>query len=130
MIFSLSVSEAPYSHQAASTAYHFAQAALDKGHQIYRVFFTHNGVHNGSDLACPPETEVNIPAKWRELAEQHDIDLVVCVAAALRRGILDAGEAKRHGKGKGNLAMGYSISGLGQLIEAGIESDRLISFGG
>lgn len=130
MIFSLSITEAPYSHQAATTAYHFAKAALGKGHSIYRVFFSNNGVHSGSALACPPEAEINISKQWLELAKGHNIDLVVCVAAALRRGILDADEAKRQGKANGNLAKGYTISGLGQLVEAGIESDRLISFGG
>jgi tRNA 2-thiouridine synthesizing protein D len=52
------------------------------------------------------------------LAEQHDVDLVVCVAAALRRGIKDE-----------ILAPGFRISGLGQLIEAGIIGDRLVTFG-
>jgi tRNA 2-thiouridine synthesizing protein D len=28
-----------------------------------------------------------------------------------------------------NLAPGFRISGLGQLVEAGIESDRLVVFG-
>ena len=36
---------------------------------------------------------------------------------------------KRHGKDANNIAPGFHISGLGQLIEAGIESDRLITFG-
>lgn len=129
MIFSLSITEAPYSYQAATTAYHFAKAALGKGHSIYRVFFSNNGVHSGSALACPPQGEINISEQWLELAKEHNIDLVVCVAAALRRGILDADEAKRRGKPFGNVAQGYTISGLGQLIEAGIVSDRLITFG-
>ena len=38
-------------------------------------------------------------------------------------------EAKRHGKSGDNIADGFRISGLGQLIEAGIQSDRLVVFG-
>jgi tRNA 2-thiouridine synthesizing protein D len=53
----------------------------------------------------------------------------VCVAAAQRRGILDADEAKRHSKDVSNIAPGFRISGLGQLIEAGIQADRLVVFG-
>ena len=64
--------------------------------------------------------------RWCELAEQHGLDMVVCVAAAQRRGILDADEAKRNGKDGDNIAPGFRISGLGQLIEAGIEADRLL----
>ena len=67
--------------------------------------------------------------RWSELASQHNLDLVVCVAAAQRRGILDQDEARRHGKDGDNLAPGFRISGLGQLIEAGIEADRFLVFG-
>lgn len=38
-------------------------------------------------------------------------------------------EAKRHGKDASNIAPGFRISGLGHLIEAGIEADRLVVFG-
>ena len=54
---------------------------------------------------------------------------MLCVAAAQRRGIADADEAKRNGKDADNIAEGFRISGLGQLIEAGIQSDRLVTFG-
>jgi tRNA 2-thiouridine synthesizing protein D len=63
------------------------------------------------------------------LGEKYKLDLVVCVAAAQRRGILDESEAKRHGKNADNIAPGFRISGLGQLIETGIESDRVVAFG-
>ena len=42
---------------------------------------------------------------------------------------LDEGEAKRHGKDADNIAPGFRISGLGQLVEAGIIADRLVVFG-
>ena len=71
----------------------------------------------------------NLQELWSELGKAHNLDLVVCVAAAQRRGILDEDEAKRHGKGADNIAPGFRISGLGQLIEAGIEADRFVTFG-
>lgn len=123
------VSEGPYTHQASDSAYHFAEAALNKGHEIFRVFFYHDGVNNGTRLTVPPQDDRNIVNQWSKLAEKHDIDMVVCVAAAQRRGLLDADEAKRHGKDADNIAPGFRISGLGQLIEAGIQSDRLVVFG-
>ena len=60
---------------------------------------------------------------------KHRLDLVVCIAAAQRRGILDASEAKRHGKDGDNIAPGFRISGLGQLIEAGNRGRSLVVFG-
>jgi tRNA 2-thiouridine synthesizing protein D len=129
MKFGIMVNEGPYQHQSSDTAYQFAKAVLAKGHEIYRVFFYHDGVNNGTRLTVPPQDDRNIVNRWSELAAQHGIDLVVCVAAAQRRGILDESEAKRHGKDANNIAPGFRISGLGQLVEAGIQADRLVVFG-
>lgn len=129
MKFSILVSEGPYTHEAADTAYNFTKAALEKGHEIYRIFFYHDGVNNGTRLTTPPQDDRNIVNRWSALAQEHELDLVLCVAAAQRRGIADADEARRNGKDADNIAPGFRISGLGQLIDAGIESDRLITFG-
>lgn len=122
MKFGILVNAAPYTHQASDTAWRFARAALAKGHRIERVFFYHDGVYNGARFSAPPQDERNLPERWRELAEAHGVDLVVCVSAAQRRGIVDGDD--------GTLAGGFRISGLGQLIEAAVECDRLMVFGG
>ncbi len=118
MKFGILVNEGPYTHEASDSAYLFTRAALEKGHQIYRVFFYHDGVNNATKYTEPPQDERNVVKRWSKLAEQYEVDLVVCVAAALRRGIKDD-----------LLAPGFRISGLGQLVEAGIEGDRLVVFG-
>jgi len=129
MKFGILVNEGPYTHQASDTAFKFTEAALQKGHEIVRVFFYHDGVNNGTRLTTPPQDDRNIVNRWSELGAAHDLDLVVCVAAAQRRGIADADEAKRNGKDADNIAPGFRISGLGQLVEAGILADRLMIFG-
>ena len=113
MKFGILVNEGPYQHQASDSAYLFCKAALAKGHEVHRVFFYHDGVNNSTRLTEPPQDDRNIVARWSKLAAEHGVDLVVCVAAALRRGIKDE-----------NLAPGFRISGLGQLVETGIQSDR------
>jgi len=118
MKFALMVSEGPYTHQAADTAWQFANAAIARGHEVWRVFFYHDGVYNASRLTEPPQDDRHIVNRWSALAAQHKVDLVVCVAAALRRGIKDE-----------VLAPGFRISGLGQLVDAGIKTDRLVTFG-
>ena len=118
MKFAILVNEGPYTHQATDSAFQFAKAALAKGHKVSRVFFYHDGVNNSSSLTEPPQDDRHIVNRWSKLAEDHGVDLVVCVAAALRRGIKDE-----------NLAPGFRISGLGQLVEAGIQADRLLTFG-
>ena len=129
MKLGIQINEGPYQHQAADSAYQFAKAALGKGHEIFRVFFYHDGVNNATRLAVPPQDDRNITQLWTELQKEHNLDLVVCIAAAQRRGLMDEDEAKRQGKDANNIAEGFRISGLGQLIEAGIECDRLVTFG-
>lgn len=129
MKFSIVVNEGPYTHQASDSAFFFTRAALQLGHEVMRVFFYHDGVNNGTRLTTPPQDDRNITNRWSELAKEHDLDLVVCVAAAQRRGIVDQDEQKRNSKDTNNIAEGFRISGLGQLIEAGIQSDRLVAFG-
>ena len=129
MKFAVVVNEGPYTHQASDTAFQFVKAALDGGHEVMRVFFYHDGVNNGTRLTTPPQDDRDIVNRWAELASQHELDLVVCVAAAQRRDIVDPDEQKRNSKDANNIADGFRISGLGQLIEAGIQADRLVSFG-
>ena len=129
MKFTVQVNEGPYQHQSSDTALQFVKSALEKGHEIFRVFFYHDGVNNGTRLTVPPQDDRNLQKSWSELAEKHGVDLVICIAAAQRRGIMDADEAKRQGLDADNIAPGFRISGLGQLIEGGIQSDRTIVFG-
>lgn len=129
MKFSIMVSEGPYTHQASDTAYLFAKAAIAKGHEIMRVFFYHDGVNNGTRLTVPPQDDRHVVNRWSDLAASNSVDLVICIAAAQRRGLLDENEAKRQKKTADNIAPGFRISGLGQLVEAGIQSDRLVVFG-
>ena len=128
-MFGILVNEGPYQHQASDSAYHFARAALGLGHSIYRVFFYHDGVHNGNRLGVPAQDERAVTSRWSELAAEHGLDLVLCVAAAQRRGVLDEGERRRNGRDAEILAPGFRISGIGQLVEAAILVDRLVTFG-
>lgn len=129
MKISVVVNEGPYQHQASDSAYQFVLAALNAGHEVPRVFFYHDGVNNGSRLTTPPQDDRHIQKRWSALASDRGVDLVLCVAACQRRGLVDDGEMERNKKDATNIADGFRISGLGQLIEAGIESDRLVTFG-
>ena len=129
MIISISVLSAPYTDQSAFSAYKFAQAALVKGHEIKRVFFYSEGVLNASHLNTPPQDEIDLHKAWSELANRYELELIVCIASALRRGMLDKEEAKRYEKEGHSISSPFILSGLGQLMDAAIESNRLITFG-
>lgn len=121
---------APAHVPSSRRALRFAQAALDGGHEIVRLFFYQDGVHSASGNVVSPQDELDLPREWREFVQQHQLDAVACIAAALRRGVLNAEEAQRYGKPAANLEAPWELSGLGQLHEAAQLADRLISFGG
>ncbi|MCO1335888.1 sulfurtransferase complex subunit TusD [Microbulbifer sp. OS29] len=129
MKFSLAVYSAPHSAQSASSALRFAKTVLQQGHEIYRVFFYCDGVQNGNATAAPPQDEIDLTAEWQVLGQQHQLDLVICIAAAQRRGVLNQREAERLERPAANLADGFELAGLGQLTDAVANSDRLITFG-
>jgi len=116
MKFALLITATPFSTQGAETALRFARAAVSNGHSIERLFFFRDGVHNASALVVTPQDENNIPAEWQQFCEAQKIDAVVCVSAALKRGITDTNT-------------NIPIAGLGLLTDAIINADRVLTFG-
>jgi tRNA 2-thiouridine synthesizing protein D len=108
----------------------FAQAALAGGHEIVRLFFYQEGVHSASGNIITPQDELDLPRQWRDFVTEHQLDAVVCIAAALRRGVLNEEEAQRYERPAINLPAPWELSGLGQLHDAVQDADRLICFGG
>ncbi len=128
MQYALQINSSPYQSQAGYIAYQFSQAALAAGHQIYRIFFYQEGIYHALRYNTPPDDERCLTRLWSALAEEQNIDLVVCISAAQRRGLLHSDEAQRLGKQDNDLADGFRISGLGQLVEATLECDRFLVF--
>ena len=128
MIFSIAVHGAPYSSQSAHSALRFAEAALQAGHSIHRVFFYHDGVRTADALGVAPQDELDVHAAWVQLQRSSGIELAVCIATALKRGMLSQEEADRYEKTSASIDPSFSIVGLGQLIEAVTASDRFVTF--
>lgn len=128
MIYSLLIQTSPGNFSITACALEFAKALLQQNHSIFRIFFYGDGVLLGNDSAVTPQGEPDIHAEWRRFIEDQQIDAVVCIAAALKRGILDHAESQRYQKHAATLADTFDLSGLGQLIEAAAQSDKLITF--
>ncbi len=126
--YTLVVNGSVYGSQSAYNAYQFANALIEKGHNLVSVFFYRDGVSNGSALTVPANDEFNLVKAWQELALKHDISLETCVAAALRRGIVGHDEATQHKLEGENLAKGFEQAGLGSLAEAMLTQDRVVQF--
>lgn len=129
MKISIQINASPFQHQAADTAWHFIQAALAAGHEVYRVFFYHDGIFNACRDSRPPGDERDIVKRWTALQAERGVDLVVCVSSAQRRGLLEQSVAQKVDGYVHALAGGFRIAGLGLLMESVIESDRHLTFG-
>lgn len=126
MIYSLLVLSSPLQSQ---NAVRFAAALVQRGHQLERVFFMDDGVYHGQGSAVYPQDEADAGQAWQALHADHGVELVLCSASAAKRGILDAGEAARHERQGATMHPAFSVGGLGLLVEATINADRLVTFG-
>lgn len=130
MLFTLLVHGGPSGAPSSLAALRFAEALLATGHSLARVFFHGDGAAHGNAMLVSPASETDLPAAWQALAQQHGVELLACVGSAMRRGVLDAREAARYGLPASSLREGFELAGLGQLVDAALRCDRLISFGG
>ncbi|OEF30100.1 sulfurtransferase complex subunit TusD [Vibrio rumoiensis] len=128
LTYTLIVNGSVYGSQSAKNAYLFACALIEKGHRLVSVFFYQDGVHNASKLTLPANDEFDLTKAWQQLSQQHHVKLESCVAASLRRGIVDSHEAKLHNLESDNTALGFELAGLGGLAEAMLLQDRVVQF--
>ena len=116
MKFALLITGSPTQSQACQSAVDFCRAALSTGHDIYRIFL----LDSAAELAHQHCDNRALQQEWQTLQKNHQLDIVACVNSAREFEISE----------KNNLANGFVISGMGQLIDASANADRLITFGG
>ncbi len=117
MNISLLVQGGPLLTNAPAIALQFARETVAQGHSLHRVFFYKSAVQLAHRFSSVPADETDLRSKWRTFADESGTELAVCIAAAQRRGITED-----------NIADGFSIVGLGQMVDAMLESDRTVTF--
>lgn len=127
-IFTLLVTKSPFDHQDAWSAYRFANAAIQQGHDIAGVFFYQSGVLNSNGFISGHSDEVNMLHKWQSLASEHNVPLQVCVTAANRRGVINQLDAEEMDGNQFNLHQPFEEVGLGDLCLLLNSCDRMIQF--
>jgi len=83
-VFSLVVLSAPQSRQGSLSAYHFANALLQCGHRLLRVFFYGDGAYHGNASEHIPSDELDLNQCWQQLAATHGVELALCSGSRLR----------------------------------------------
>jgi tRNA 2-thiouridine synthesizing protein D len=127
MKYTLAIHGAPYASQSAQHGIAFAEALLGQAHTIERIFFFHEGVLQALSTPVAPQGEEDLLQKWQALSAQG-VELAVCIASGIKRGVLSEEERARYEKTSNSLAEPFTLVGLGQLISAINEADRYIEF--
>jgi tRNA 2-thiouridine synthesizing protein D len=127
MKYTLAIHGAPYASQSAQHGIAFAEALLSQAHTIERIFFFHEGVLQALSTPVAPQGEEDLLQKWQALSAQG-VELAVCIASGIKRGVLSEEERARYEKTSNSLAEPFTLVGLGQLISAINEADRYIEF--
>ena len=117
-----------YANQSSRSALKYAQAVINKGHELKAVFFYSEAVYHANSLAIIPTDEDNIGDGFRQLNKTHNTPLLLCVTAAEKRGIIDAQQAKLELFDHHNLDESFTIAGLAEMAEIACECDRLVQF--
>ena len=114
-------------NQGAFSAYEFARELIKQQHTIAQVFF-YQGISITNGLVSPASDEVNITNLWQTFSAEHNVPLISCISASLRRGVVDEIVANEQHLPSHNLAQGFTLGGLGEFVTASASCDRLIQF--
>lgn len=125
MQYTLLILSPPDLGNSALHALRFAESAINAGHSLRCVFFYDAGALTALSHCEAASDELDIRSAWSDLAMSAGITLSACVASAARYGIGDGSDSGKLDR----LLPGFEIAGLGELVTASAESDRLMTFG-
>lgn len=126
--FSLMLTQSPTVNANHFLALDFATSLLQQGHSLKRVFFYQDAVYVGLNGQTPIQGQQSLMQQWLQLSKQYEFPLQLCIANAIRRGLVNAQEQERYQLPTTTVALGFDLVGLGELAEACQENDRVIQF--
>lgn len=126
--YSILITSSPFQGDSALRALSFVQAAIDNGDTVNNVFFYSEGVHHTNSLMLHTGDELFAYDAWKALATNHKVKLLVCITAAVKRGIVSELEANESGLPYANLAPPFEQAGLGEFFTALHDCNRLVQF--
>jgi len=127
MKYVIIINSSPLASQASLSAYHFANALLERKHQLLSIFFYQQGAYHGSKYTVLQQDETDVSHLWAALSVAHCCPLHICSAAALRRGIIDADAAAQY-QLPSSINQHYHTISLTEFFNLCETSDRMINF--
>ena len=85
--YSILITSPPFQGDTVKRAFAFIKGVLDNGDTVSNVFFYSDGVLHANSLMLQTSDELYAYNEWKALAENHNITLLVCITAAVKRAI-------------------------------------------
>ena len=126
--YSILITSSPFQGDTALRALAFAQGVIDNGDVINNVFFYSEGVNHANSLMLKTGDELHALEGWKSLAAEHKVKLLVCITAAVKRGIVSEQEAMENGLAYANLTAPFEQAGLGEFFTALHKCNKLVQF--
>lgn len=99
------------------SAYFFADALLNKGHNLKGIFFLNDAVFTALKNPDFLNNEASSSEYWRNLKIKKNLNLIICSNSALKRGIM-----------KENIFSEFILGGAGALFDFLDNSEKVITF--
>ena len=126
--YSILVTSSPFASDSAYQAAEFCRKLVQAEHTVDQIFFYQDGVYHANCLISPPSDECSPYQVWTQLNGDLGIPLIVCVTAAIRRGIISEQEAASSDNLNANLQPPFTDTGLGEFFSLLHQSDNLVQF--
>lgn len=126
--YSLLITSAPSSTEATIAAHQFARALSGQGYTLSTIFFYGEGIHHTNSLSTPPSDEYPFYTNWCDIQKTTGCELLVCITAAVKRGVVSDAEATEHSLPASNLQPPFIQAGLGEFFTALHQSQHLVQF--
>ena len=126
--YSILITTSPFHGDTAKRAFAFIKGVLDNGATFTNVFLYSDGVLHANSLMLQTSDELYAYNEWKALADNHNITLLVCITAAVKRGIVSEQEAIENGLSMANLVAPFEQAGLGEFFSELHNCDRLVQF--
>lgn len=108
-----------FASQTLSSVLCFAKAALAQGHQLDHVFLYQDAVNAVAAEQDLPADEPDLSTELSQFCQQQQIDLLFCVTAAEKRGVISPGHPAK---------TGYIAAGLAEFAMRQANIDKLVQF--
>lgn len=124
--YTIILTQSPALSESHLTAQRLVSELIRHGDKIDRIFFYQDAAFIGLKSQIPGQGLQASHQGWLDLQQQQSFPLQICIANALRRGIVDETEAQRY-QGLETLQAGFQLTGLGEIADACQSSDRIVT---